>query len=163
MNLNSKNNWIRRSMGSAILSAAALSLPQIGRLQPYYWAPGFFFALLVVRARSRQAELMTAVVLAYFLGYSSGDALDKLGLHDWPLRIASVAIGSLLLTFALRWKGGLKDERMTTLAMLGTALAVPFWWFILRQPGGGGPALPLKIAAFSAWQMPMAWYYLKED
>ena len=163
MNLNSKNNWIRRSILSAILSAAALSLPMIQRLQPIYWAPGFFFALLVVRARSSDPTLMTAVVLSYFLGYSSGDPLEKLGLNDWPLRVAAVAIGSLLLVLSLRWKGGLKEARMANMAMLGTALAVPFWWFLLRQPGGGEPILPLKIAAFSIWQMPMAWYYLKQD
>lgn len=159
MNLNSKNNWLRRSAVSAILSAAAISqLPS--QFQAYYWAPGVAFALLVVTAHSKKLELLAAVALSYSAGYASGDLLERFG--TTPMRIGVVAIGSGLLALSLHWKGGLSEDRARNLALLGTALAIPFFWFTDRS-GGGAPTLPLWIAAFSVWQMPVAWYYLKES
>jgi hypothetical protein len=159
MILDSKRNWFRRSIVCAILSGLGLSLHQIDGLQPFYWVPGLAFALLVVTARSRKPELLVAVTLAYTLGYASGDYLEPLG--TWPMRVGVVAIGSGLLAASLRWKGGLSAKRAGELFMLGTLLAFPFWMILTRNDGA--PPLPVWVAGFSAWQMPMAWYYLKES
>jgi hypothetical protein len=159
MILDSKRNWLRRSIVCAIVSGAGLSLHPLDRLEPFYWAPGLAFALLVVTARSRKPELLAAVTLSYTLGYASGDFFEPLG--TWPMRIGVVALGSGLLAASLRWKGGLSTARARELFLLGTALAIPFWWILTRHDGA--PPLPVWIAGFSVWQIPVAWYYLKES
>lgn len=148
-----------RSALSALASAIALSTSQLESLQSFFWAPGLAFALLVVTARSRKPELLVAVLLSYTIGYSSNELLEGLGV--WPMRIGVVAIGSGLLTASLHWKGGLSLRRTRELFVLGTLLAVPFWLILTRQTGA--PSLPVWFAGFAVWQMPVAWYYLKES
>jgi hypothetical protein len=160
MILDSKRNWLRRSIISAVVSGLCLSLHPLDRLQPFYWAPGLAFSLLVVTGRSRRLELLAAVVLSYTLGYASSDMLESLG--TWPMRVGVVALGSGLLAMSLRWKGGLSAMQARDLFLLGTVLALPFWW-VLDRSGGGVPSFPIWIAGFSVWQMPVAWYYLKES
>lgn len=160
MRLDSHRNWLRRSIVCAVLSAAALSLRPLQSLQPFYWAPGILFAVLVVAARADKPELLAAVTLSYGLGYASGNVLEPLG--TWPMRIGVVAIGSGLLALSLRWKGGLTTKQASDLSLLGTLLAIPFWLVATSSNAAGAPPLPVWIAAFSVWQIPMAWYYLKK-
>ena len=160
MNLDSKHNWLRRAILSALLSALALTF--LDRAQAAQWAPGLAFALLVASAKSKRAELLLAVLVSYMLGYASGHLFEALGV--WPMRVGMVAIGSALLAASLHWKGGLSLKRAQTLCLLGTALAWPFWYFVsLPAPLSGPPPFALWLAAFSAWQLPMAWYYLAKD
>jgi hypothetical protein len=120
------------------------------------------FGLAVVNARSRRPELLLAVALSYALGVISGEHFQGDGFVNFLLTcIGAVAIGSGLLALSLGWKGGLSWVRARNLFLLGTALALPFLAILIQPPGE--QRLLHWIAGFSVWQMPVAWYYLKES
>jgi hypothetical protein len=126
-----------------------------------YWVPGVAYALLIIPARAGfKVPLMAAVALAYSAAYMAMASLEGGG-NPWVLRLAVVSLGSLLLGASLHSWGGFSRRKALAQWVLGTGLAVPFWYAALSGPQGA-PGLSAWLLAFAVWQGPMSYLYFAQ-